>query len=312
MASQINPSSGFRKTMRTVEFFTVYFDNFKKLVLTNLLYVMFLLPAAGYIAAITFFTKGFSLQSAAACIIILNDGMGGVTQVCRYIYTKKEFDTVQAFLNGVKDNYKRCLLHGILLYLFFVFSYSSIMLYLSGTKTNSIFWVPLVITSLISLLMLFASYYANIMTVTIDISLKNIYRNCALFSFGELKNNLLATLALIFFAAVIFTMTAFFRNPLFVLAAVLLLSVFIIPSTFQYILTFYVYDSMLDILDESKKNENDEPPQHSAVRVSADEAEEISEVIDDDKNDEYIFHNGRMIKRSAVLSQLNDQDNDDE
>jgi len=35
MASQINPEGGFRKTMRTVEFFTVYFDNFKKLVLTN-------------------------------------------------------------------------------------------------------------------------------------------------------------------------------------------------------------------------------------------------------------------------------------
>ena len=68
---------------------------------------------------------------------------------------------------------------------------------------------------------------------------------------------------------------------------------------------------MIDILDESKKNENDEPPQSSAVRVSADEAEQISEIIEDDKNDEYIFHNGRMIKRSAVLSQLHDQENDE-
>ncbi|MBQ1517981.1 MAG: hypothetical protein IIZ46_07255 [Clostridia bacterium] len=309
MASQINPENGFRKTMRTVDFFTVYFDNFKKLVLTNLLFVSFLLPAVVYITAITFLTKGFSLLSAAACIIILNVGMGGVAQVCRYIYTKKDFNTVKTFFKGVLDNYKRCLLHGVILYLFFVFSYSSIVLYYSGTKTNGIFWVPLVITSLISLLMLFASYYANIMTVTIDISLKNIYRNCALFSFGELKNNLLATLALIFFAAVIFTVTIFFKNPLFIILSVLVLSVFIIPSTIQYILTFYVYDSMINILDESRKNdnknENEEIPRNSAVKVSSDEAEQISEAIDDDKNDEYIFHNGRMIKRSAVLSQLN-------
>ena len=159
----------------------------------------------------------------------------------------------------------------------------------------------------VCLFLLFASYYLNIMTVTIDIKLRPLYRNCLLFSFGELKNNFLATIALLIFSAVIFAAIVIFFNPVYVAVMLMLLSLLIIPSTVQYIITFYVYDGMINILDESRKDKKQEKPDENKNKktvIEKSEAEELSEVVSDTK-DEYIFHNGRMIKRSEVEKQLN-------
>lgn len=299
-----------RKTMRTVDFFTIYFAKFKYILLSNLLFSVFTLLAAGYVYLTYLLSNGVNILIASAAIIILNVGMGGMAQVCRYIYTGKEFSVAKTFWSGVKENALRCLLHGVIFCILFDVCYSSIALYYSGTKSASLFWVPLVITGLISVLLLFASYYFNIMTVTMELRLKALYRNCALFSFGEIKNNALATFALMIFGAVVFTTVIVFFNALYSAIMAALLSIFIIPSTVQYIITFYVYDDMVSILDESRKPELEEKPKPLNTVIEKSEAKEISEILTDAK-DEYIFHNGRMLKRSDVEKQLNDNMSDE-
>lgn len=300
--------------MRSVHFFNLYFESFKNILLSNLLYFVPVLIAAAYVYATYIIFDGINVIAASAAFIILNTFMSGVTLVSRYIYTEKEFSVVKAYFKGVKENWKRFFVHGVLFYIVFVISYMSITSYYSGTKTSSFFWVPLVIAVLIALVMLFISYYANIMTVTIDIDLKSIYKNCFLFSFGELKNNILVTVALLIFAAVIFTILVIFFNPILLVILGSLLTALIIPSTIQYIITFYVYDDMVAMLDSSVKKEKQEQKTAPAKpAVDREEAEEISHLVpetDNSNKDEYIFHNGRMIKRSAVESQLNNEYDD--
>ncbi len=299
--------SGVRKAMRSVDFFNLYFLKFKEILLANLMFSFFTIIAAAYVFLIYKLLGGFSVIVSAAAIIPLNAGMGGIAQVCRYIYTGKKFSVPKAFFDGVKENILKCILHGIVFYIFFAVCYLSVMLYYNGTKNNVLFWVPLVITGIVCLFLLFASYYLNIMTVTIDIKLRPLYRNCLLFSFGELKNNFLATIALLIFSAVIFAAIVIFFNPVYVAVMLMLLSLLIIPSTVQYIITFYVYDGMINILDESRKDKKQEKPDENKNKktvIEKSEAEELSEVVSDTK-DEYIFHNGRMIKRSEVEKQLN-------
>lgn len=309
---QINPDSNLDKKMRSVQFFNLYFSKFRYIVLTNLLFFVPVLLAAAYVAGTYFLFNGINIFAAAVSIIILNPFMAGVALVCRYIYTGREFSVAKTFIKGVRENWAKCLIHGIICYIVFVVSYFSLSLYFSGTKTSLIFWVPLGITALIVIFVLFSSYYANIMTVTMDIKLKDLYRNCMLFSFGELKNNLFTTLALIFFAAVVFTLLVFFKNPVLVIAIGGLLIMLIIPSTVQYIITFYVYDSMVAILDENKKKEEKEKAENPVARVNVnkDEAKEISRLAPEGK-DEYIFHNGKMIKRSLIEQQVSEKIEDD-
>ena len=299
-----------RKTMRTVDFFTKYFSNFKAIVVSNLLFSFFTLLAAAYVFMTYKIVGGFSAALAAASLIPLNAGMSGVTQVCRYIYTGKKFSVPKAFFKGIKENLLKCILHGIVFYVLFMICFYSISLYYNGTSSSVLFWVPLVITGFVSLFALFASYYLNIMTITIDIKLRSLYRNCVLFSFGELKNNFLATIALIIFSAVIFAILLVFYHPIYLLVMTALLSLLIIPSTVQYIITFYVYDGMVNILDESRKDKAKNETKQIQPVIEQSEADELAQAVQDTK-DEYIFHNGRMIKRSDVERQLFKNNNDD-
>lgn len=307
---QINPESNLNKKMRTVKFFNLYFSKFKYIFLSNIYFLLFFIISAAYVYLTFILCGGLNIIAALGAVIFLNIGMAGVTSVVRYIYTEKEFSPFKTFIKGIKENFLKFLVHGIFFYFLSAVSCASIMLYYNGTKNNSLFWVPLVITALISLLMLFASYYLNIMTVTMNISMKNIYRNCMLFSFGELKNNFMATFALIILGAVIFTIAVIVNRLLLILIICGIIAAFILPSTVQFIITFYVYDSMVEILDESKKND-DEPEKVGAKQhIEKEEAEEISRLAAD-SNDEYIFYNGKMVKRSAVEESLSEKLDDD-
>lgn len=292
--------------MRAVQFFDVYFKNFGKLVQVNLLFFISVIISVAYICGTYILFKGLSIAVAAVCLIVLNVFMAGVTQCCRYIYENKEFRTVEAFFKGIKNNWKSFLLHGVIFYAVFIISYFSVTMYGSAIVQSSIFWVPLGITLLIVLFALFSFYYVNIMTVTLDIKLKDIYRNCMLFSFGELKNNILATIALLIFAAVNFTICVIFSTPVWLIVVGVLMTALIIPSTVEYIIVFYTYDSMLAMLDVNTKKERQEQTDAPAKPpINREEAENISRLAPDSK-DEYVFHNGKMIKRSLVEEQLKD------
>ena len=307
---QINPENNLDKKMRTVKFFNLYFSKFKYIFLSNIYFLIFFIISAAYVYLTYMLCGGLNIVAALGAIIILNIGMSGVTSVVRYIYIDKDFSPFKTFIKGLKENWLKFLVHGIAFYLLSAVSYASIALYCSGTKTNSLFWVPLVITALISLLMLFVSYYLNIMTVTMNINMKNIYRNCMLFSFGELKNNFMATFALLILGAVIFTIAVIVNKLLLILIICGIIAAFIVPSTVQFIITFYVYDSMVEILDDSKKSDDEPQSEHTKQRINKEEAEEISRLAADSK-DEYIFYNGKMVKRSAVEESLNEKLDDD-
>lgn len=312
---QINPDSTVDKEMRVQRFFSLYFKKFKYIVLSNLLFSVPVLISAAYVYGTYVALGGLNLIAASAAMIILSPFVSGLTLVSRYICTGKKFSVTKAYFKGIKENWSKFLLNGIILYAVSVISFCSMTVYYKGTASSGIFWFPLIITALISLFVLFASYYANIMTVTMDIKLKDIYLNCILFSFGELKNNLIVTLALIIFSLLVSAVLIFFFTPILLIVAAALLTALIIPSTVQYIITFCVYDDMVKILDKSQKAEEKENRKHSESTsakpsVNKSEAEEISRLAPD-TTDEYIFHNGRMIKRSIVENQLNNENNDD-
>lgn len=306
------PGDSAEKAMRSVRFFNLYFSSFGKLLLSNLMFLPFNILAAGYIFLVYNLLGGINFAAAAPAFVFLNAGMAGVSLVCRYICDEKETGVFGAFMKGIRENILRFVVHGVVFAVVFAVSSLSIALYYGGTKTSGVFWIPLAITTLISLGVLFAAYYLNIMTVTMDISLKDTYRNCFFFSFGEIKNNLKATAALVILSAVVFSISYIINDMWVVLGLLVVLEAFVLPSTVQFIITFYVYDDMLARLDETRqtqKNDQDSDTDKPEQPIlNREEAEEISELASNAK-DEYIFYNGRMIQRSAVEKILeNDMD----
>lgn len=303
-----------KNSVSLAEFFTNFFHNLPKLLLTNLLFAV---PFAVFFG-IFYLIQTYVFKSIFVLfltVIPLFPFYAGVTQVTAHMARKEEnVDVLHNFITGVKENFLRFLFHGFVLFIAIVFSYFSITLYITlATATSRFFYVLLVISIIIAIIFMFAFFYLPSMTVTFDLSMKNIYKNSMLMTFGEIKHNLLATFGLFILALVCATALFCCGDGIALVIVTVILALFIVPSVMSYIINCAVYDNMYLMITNSKKKtqeidrklENrrngqlfDDEPEKSFVPDDFNDLE-----IDDSKDgDEYIFYNGKMVKRSVLIS----------
>lgn len=308
-----------KSTLPITQFFLQLFSNFPKLVLTNLLFAV---PLAVF--SLLFYALSLipGMPSAAVWLIRLLTVIpvfpfyAGVTQVVAHIIRGENLPVVHDFFAAVKENFLRFLCHGVILYMVSVLSYFSISFYINTLGSNSVFFVPLIVSVIVAVFILFMFFYIPSMTVTFDISMKNIYKNSFLMSFGEFKKNLLAAFGLF----LLFVISASFlfacmgnRIAIIIVTAVLVLLV--LPSVISFVINSAVYQRMYDmVIDNTEQLKNVEnriaeerqkrsPGQHNADTSNNELYEKLRnfEIDENADGDEYIFFEGRMIKRSVLL-----------
>lgn len=295
------------------QFFSSLFHNFPKLLLTNLLFAV---PFAVFFGIFLLINNlsGFNSNFILFFTVIpLFPFYAGVTQVTAHMVRgEKNISVWRNFLSGTKENLLRFLIHGVILYIAIFFSYYSITMYIGLGKTNSILYVLLAISILVVIFFLFAFYYIPSMTVTFDLSMKNIYKNSALMTFGEFKHNIFATFGLFVLALVCATILFCCGNAVVLIIVTIVLAALILPSLISFIINSAVYNGMYTMIvgkdkksrEIDKKIENrkkgqfyDDEPEDNVIPEDFDNIE-----IDENKDgDEYIFYNGKMIKRSVLI-----------
>lgn len=302
-----------KSSVALTKFFSNLFHNFSKLILTNLLFAV---PFVLFFA--TFWTintlSGLnSMFILFLTVIPLCPFYAGVVQITSHMVRDEEkIDVLHNFISGVKENFKRFLFHGIVFYLAIVFSYFSINMYINLGKVSNNFYILLAISILITVFFLFSFFYIPSMTVTFDLSMKNIYKNSVLMSFGELKHNLLAVFGLLVLAFFCGTILFCCYNPVALIIASIILFVFLVPSLSSFIINSAVYKSMYGIIVYKEKKTQSINKKMDNVRQGKffESTEVPQQVIDeellkleiDDKNvDEYIFFNGKMVKKSVLI-----------
>ena len=302
-------------------FFTGLFKNLHKLLFANLLFAV---PFSVFTLGFYFLNTltGWNLSFIYYLpVIFVFPFFSGITVITRKI-VKEETDipVFKIFINSFKENFSKFLVHGIVLYLAIFFCYTSITVYWKLALENGFFFFIFGICVVIAIILLFMFFNIPVMTVTFDLSLKNIYKNAFLMTFGELKNNFFSALGLfllfIFCATVLFTATS--ATVLMILTV--LLVVFIVPSVASYIMNFYVYKGMESIMiNKNAKSEaiQDKIRQEQAKKNNAQIAKEILDFsnVDLDENkdgEEYLYFNGKMIKRRVLIEMKKKQENENE
>ena len=157
------------------------------------------------------------------------------------------------------------------------------------------------------------------MTVTFDISMKNIYKNSALMTFGEFKHNLIATLGLFVLTLLCATILMCCYVPIAVIIATAVLALFFIPSIMSFIINSAIYKPMYNMIvgNDKKSKEIDKKIENRKNGIFDDTeattkkniAEGFSDIEVDENadGDEYIYYNGKMVKRSVLLKLKNDE-----
>lgn len=307
-----------------VDFTNNLIDNFGNLIFTNLI---FAIPFAILFAIFYFIDSIINLNLhfiLMLFIIPLFPFFAGVTLVCTNIVKEtKNLQVFSTFVKGVKENFKAFLLHGVVLYFVSLICYYSIYIYSksisqlngSGAGILPALYVFLVISSIIAIVFLFMFYYIPAMTVTFNMNLKVIYKNSALMSFGELKNNIIATLGIVVFLALSSTILLFIGNindkAIAITSIIILL--FFAPSLVSFIINSAIYrgmfaiitqkDEQTKIIEKKIKNRKNGQINDDNIFENLEKAKEFADLeVDENKDgDEYIFYNGKMVKRSVIV-----------
>lgn len=315
-----------KSSVALTNFISKLFSNAPKLLLTNLLFAVPFAVFFGifyFINIITNINSNFILFLTA---IPLFPFYAGVTQVTSHMVRDEEnVNVISNFISGIKENFLRFLVHGVVFYGAIFFSYYSIVLYSSFAKTNKLFYAFLGLCIIISIFFLFVFYYVPPMTVTFDISMKNIYRNSALMSFGELKQNFLATFGIIILTFVCATVLICCQNAMALIIATILIALLILPSFLSFIINSAIYKNMYSMIVSKnekskaidKKMENRRNGQFIDYEEESEKPsieQDFSDVdIDESKDgDEYIYYKGKMIKRSVLLKLKKEAENKEE
>ncbi len=295
-------------------FFASLFHNLPKLLLTNLLFAV---PFAVFFAIFWIINRLCNLDSMFILFLTaipLFPFYAGVTQVTSHMVRgEQDINVFDNFISGVKDNLVRFLVHGVIFYFAIFFSYYSIVLYGKMAAQSGIFYVPLVLCIFISVFFLFVFFYASPMTVTFDLSMKNIYKNSALMTFGELKHNVFAVFGLLILFLVCATVLFCCGTSVAVIIATIVISLFFVPSIMSFIINSAVYKGMYSIIVEKDKKSagiDKKMENRRKGQFFDDEDEDEPSIIDDfsgveidetKDGSEYIFYKGKMIQRSVLI-----------
>lgn len=308
-----------RKRFRFEVLLERYFTNFHRILLTNLIFAV---PSAVVFAVFYFldsliFKDTLVVPFLLLSIIPLYPFYAGVVMVCRNIARGESGVPVfKSFLSAVKDNFLRFLLHGVLIYVAAMLSVLSISLYVSMLSASWLFYVLLFFVIVISLLLLYTAFYIPLMTITYDLPLKYIYKNSFLMSFGEFKNNIFATLALAVVFGICFTAVAFINSGMAKIIVIAALWVLLIPATCTFMYVFFIYDGMTTIIrdkEELSRELTDSIDKSLEKRKNTMNLQTVEEDFSDidisslKDTDDYIFHNGRMVKQSTLLRMIRER-----
>ncbi len=285
-----------------------YFSNFHRIMFTNLLFFVPLAVFFGISYLLHSFVEG-TLYTVLSFLLIalVFPFYSGVVLVSRNLSRGDEdVNVFQNFIKGVKENFLKFLLYGVILGFVTLFSYFSISIYAKLLSESWIFYVALFVCILIALAVLFIFFYVPVMTVTFDLSVKHILKNSFLMSFGEIKNNFFALVALAVVLAVCFTFTALCTVAWLLILVTFLLLALVLPASCQFVVSFFVYDDMYGSIAQrdTKSKEIEEAiaiakDKRSGKTVTEDYSDvDISSLKD---TDDYIFYKGKMIKQSVLL-----------
>lgn len=302
-------------------------SNFLSMILTNLIFAIPLLSAIAISYVLCVYLLPVLPLVLPFSIVLASPFYAGVVVLSReFSQGIKPEGLFRKYLNAVKENGLRFFINGFLLYAAYLICYFSVSVYASLTSLGWFFYIFLFVAIVICIFFLFMFYAVPLMTVSFDLKLKDIYKNSALMTFGEAKQNFFATIGTAAYLCVVLTpimiisyMSSLLSGDiikiLLVAYAAFALAV-LIPAPCTMIISNYLYPNMRSVIageDISKKNTFAPAPD---IRPRGEVSEEDSKPeVDLDElrkgdGEEYIFYQGKMVKRKTLIEKLEDSDNE--
>ena len=313
-----------RKKMGIEKFISNYFSNLGKFILLNLAFALPLAVSFGLCYLVCKFLLPYPTLVLPFSIILAAPFYSGVVVVSKNIYYDEvTFGIFSEYITAVKENFKAFILHGIVAYVAVVGCYHGIVIYNSLSYLSPVFYAMLFMSVLLAVLLLFFFFGLSMMSAFFDLKLKDVYRNSVLMSFGEIKVNFLAAVGVVAFLAVVSLPVMIFgflslvwgdTVSLYVITGYCILAVLLlVPSGVCAIITACIYPDMKRVITgEAKKNieaiRKEDEQERIKEETKAPEFSDINIAELEKSSGEYVFYNGKMIKKSYIMEELKERE----
>ena len=283
-------------------FFSLYFKNFRLMLIGNLLFSVPMIISFALVYGIAFLLKQTdNMLIIGLVMVFVYPFFSGITQITKDVVAggNKNFSALESYKKGLKNNFKPFVAYGIFIYIAFIVSYYSIVLYFKIAMQNTIFFVPLFIAVLIALFLLFVSFSLPILTVTFKLEFKYYLKNAALMAIGELPLNFYIAVTSFVLVSACITFSFLMNNAVLGIAVIILALLLILPTGISYCAVYRLYPKIEDLFE---LNTEDDFPTTPVTVPTDDEGNPIVPEISSKDKDGYVFVNGMMIKKSQAGS----------
>lgn len=291
-----------------IRFWQLFFRKLSKLIELNLLFLIPVVIVCALIFGIAFLGVTQSPLSVLVNsplsylpVILLSPFVAGLTMITRNFAREEHAFIFSDFMDAVKKNWKPFFINGIICYIFVSIIYVALRYYIAMSGKGWMFVIALSISILVSVIFLFAQYYIPVMIITLDLTLKQIYRNAIIFAILGLWRNLMLTVifAVLFFA----NFVAFYiQMPLTVLIAITLI-ILIAFSFISYLVNFAVYPLIEKMIIKPYYAKQNASADEDTTQSELETPEKIEEAISNEEEKssvnepEYVFINGKLVKK---------------
>ena len=242
-----------QKKRRFFLFFELFFRKFWKLIQLNLLYLLFWIPP---LVAGTLLTERNAVLAYLAFFFVgtftAGPATAGAVYVLRNFATETPVFLVSDFFDQFKRNYKQAAAAFLINALALFACYSAYQFY-GGQMDLGIFnFVFRVLVLIMTLLVLFETFHVFVMIVTVDLKLKDIFKNCFLFAFLNLVRNFCS---LLFGVGFLWLEFLFYPLSMFIFPFIgMTLPLFIITFNAYPVIKQYVIDPYYAMQDQGQED----------------------------------------------------------
>ncbi len=304
------------KKSPAAEFFSILGGRLGKLIQLNLLFmipfavvatlcvVLFTLPVTRYDlmlvkGGVTYSLSLWNFYVVTVPLILLSPFFAGITYVTRNFARREHAFVFMDSKEVIAKNWKPFFINGIFTYIvYFLLSFASVYYFVS-IRENWVNAIPLAVCVMAMIIYVFMQFYVPIMIITFDLKLRQIYKNALIFSVLGLGRNLIIA------AVTALSLYIIWQSLNYMLLTVVLVAVFMILIGFAahgLLVNFCVYpviEKYLIIPYYGDPNRTEEE-KNDAFRFRYERNDDEEEEEETTQQSEYVYYNGRLIKREEL------------
>lgn len=285
-------------------YFEILFRKFWGLVTVNLIYCLYFIPVLVVCFFLVHITRKVAGENALlfllcfSPVILLGPANAGITKVTRDFVREEPGFIWSDFHESFRKNWKQSIAVSIFQYVGGVALFGALTFYYGLLQKGGLYVIPFYLAVSLTFFYIVIQFYLQLMVVTLDLSLKNIFKNAVFLSILALGKNILALLAVsllvVIEAVLIFYSFGSYAGMLLMLAY----SGMLFFALVSYTINSFAYGSVKKFIIDPYYEQN-----------LLETTEGVKQVLKSGKKNEvelpeYVYEDGRLIHRSIIEKEL--------